>query len=138
MLLMELALNHSCSSAGAAAEVLLSCYREDHYQLNVLALGKFDPAHLQAAFTVMACRINMHILPQNLIRDGEKTFDQLRSMYPKLDLNKRWRADCHHCKGSGEIWTGDDDTESYAKCTHCKGAGQLRKSKLSLSSCKPN
>ncbi len=75
-----------------AAQVLLSAYNGEAFQLNVVDLGNLDQKHYQAALSVIQGRVELHKEPQNMIENGSSVFK---------NLWRQWQA-YHVCNRAGK------------------------------------
>ena len=77
-------------AAAAAAQVLLSCYNDRNWQLNVMDLGSLDYRLMQDAFIVMRGWLILREYPHNVIDDGKEVFDCLERKWHHLNASKRY------------------------------------------------
>lgn len=77
-------------AASAAAQVLLSCYNDRNWQLNVMDLGSLDYRLMQDAFIVMRGWLFLHKYPHNVIDDGHTIFNRLEERWQSLHVEKRY------------------------------------------------
>ena len=111
--------------AGVAAQVLLSAYKGDAYQLNIVDLCKLDPDHYQAALSVIRGRKELGGEPQNFLNNGEQIFKELWQQWERYHVKNRGKPTCNLCYGSGLIPEYPDDENNYSQktCTQCDGKG---------------
>lgn len=111
--------------AMAAAQVLLSAYNGNAYQLNIVDLCNLDKDHYQAALAVIRGRKELGAEPQNLIENGDQIFKELRKQWQRLHVENRGKPTCNLCYGSGLIPEYPDDENNYSQktCTQCEGRG---------------
>ncbi len=60
-----------------AAQVLLSAYNGNDFQLNIVDLCTLDRGYYQAALAVIRGRVELGTEPQDLLEDGEHLFREL-------------------------------------------------------------
>ena len=115
------------SGGRVAAQVLLSAYNGDNWQLNVADLVNMDRTNLHHALTVMEGRATLFVEPHDFIENGSYKFEKLQEYWKRLHIHNRWKKQCDECHGSGEIYANMDDENDYAteKCPACKGKGLL-------------
>ena len=77
-------------AASAAAQVLLSCYNDRNWQLNVMDLGSLDYRLMQDAFIVMRGWLFLHEYPHNVIEGGQEIFSALEKKWQHLHVEKRY------------------------------------------------
>ena len=77
-------------AASAAAQVLLACYNDRNWQLNVMDLGSLDYSLMQDAFIVMRGWLFLHEYPHNVIEDGQEIFTSLEDQWQHLHVEKRY------------------------------------------------
>jgi hypothetical protein len=77
-------------AASAAAQVLLSCYNDRNWQLNVMDLGSLDYSLMQDAFIVMRGWLFLHEYPHSVIEGGQEIFSALEDQWQHLHVEKRY------------------------------------------------
>ncbi len=77
-------------AASAAAQVLLSCYNDRNWQLNVMDLGSLDYGLMKDAFIVMRGWLFLHEYPHNVIDNGQAIFTRLEERWQSLHVEKRY------------------------------------------------
>lgn len=124
--LIKLALNDT-SGSRAAAQVLLSAYNGDNWQLNVTDLVCLDRENLQHALVVMECRAMLWEEPHNMVTNGSELFERLQRRWRRMHIDNRWKNECQRCYGSGLIYLNEHDEydERMTTCSHCSGKGLL-------------
>ncbi|AGF80120.1 hypothetical protein UWK_03611 (plasmid) [Desulfocapsa sulfexigens DSM 10523] len=75
--------------ARVAAQVLLSAYNGEDYQLNIVDLGLLDEKHYQAALAVIRGRTELRAEPHTLIFDGDKIFKTLWQDWKGYHVQRR-------------------------------------------------
>lgn len=76
--------------SSAAAQVLLSCYNNRNWQLDVMELGSLDYKYLQDAFIVMRGWLFLRTYPHSVIENGEQIFSALEKQWQPLHVEKRY------------------------------------------------
>ena len=76
--------------SSAAAQVLLSCYNNRNWQLDVMELGSLDYKYLQDAFIVMRGWLFIREYPHNVIENGRQIFLALEKQWQPLHVEKRY------------------------------------------------
>tara|TARA_R110001583_G_scaffold42169_1_gene134100 strand:+ start:2189 stop:2593 length:405 start_codon:yes stop_codon:yes gene_type:complete len=77
-------------AASACAQVLLSCYNDRNWQLNVMDLGSLDYRLTHDALLVMRGWLLLHEYPHNVIEDGEEIFAALEDQWQHLHVENRY------------------------------------------------
>lgn len=115
------AYNHN-GSARAAAQVLLSSYNGDNFQLDVSDLTHLDRKNYRAAITVIRSRYELSTEPHIVIENGAQLFIYLSLRWKRIARNNRYKRCCESCQGSGKIWDNGimGDPEN---CPECQGVG---------------
>ncbi|MBB5349582.1 hypothetical protein JWG42_14350 [Desulfoprunum benzoelyticum] len=103
-----------------AAQVLLSAYNGDAWQLNIVDLCVLDKSNYKAALDVIRGRVELYIEPHTLIANGDRIFEELWHSWQRYHVENRAKPLCSTCSGSGRRWV-DDSTEVV--CESCKGKG---------------
>ena len=108
-----------------AAQILLSAYNGEAYQLNIVDLCILDENNYQAALLVIRGRVELGREPQTFLKNGDKIFRDLWNRWERYHVKNRAKPDCSNCNGRGFVFDNSDDDESYAenKCPLCKGKG---------------
>jgi hypothetical protein len=108
-----------------AAQVLLSAYNGDDFQLDIVDLCNLDREHYQAALAVIRGRVELRIEPHNLLANGDQVFRELWDRWQRIHVTNRGLPDCYTCHGSGSVYEDpEDDTNSARKlCPKCGGKG---------------
>ena len=75
--------------ARVAAQVLLSAYDGEAFQLNIVDLGLLDEKHYCAALAVIRGRTEHRTEPHTLIFDGDKMFTDLYRMWKGYHVQRR-------------------------------------------------
>ncbi len=111
--------------ARVAAQVLLSAYNGEAYQLNIVDLCNLDKAHYQAALTVIRGRVERGKRPHFFLENGDEIFESLWQRWKRYHVENRGKPTCDLCYGSGLIPTYPDDEINYSQkaCTKCEGRG---------------
>ena len=111
--------------AKVAAQVLLSAYNGDAYQLNIVDLCNLDKDHYLAALSVIRGRIELDRKPQEFLKNGDQIFEGLWQQWQKYNVENRGKPTCNMCYGSGLIPEYPDDAINYSQktCTQCDGRG---------------
>jgi len=76
-----------------AAQVLLSAYNGEAFQLNIVDLGALDEKYYLAALAVIRGRTELRVEPHTLIFDGDKIFPELW---------KDWKG--YHVQSRGQLY----------------------------------
>ena len=120
--LMNLAYSGT-SAARVAAQVLLSGYNGEEWQLNITDLCLLDSNNLSHAVTFMLGRATLGKEPQDLIDNGNQVFLDLWDSWSHYHVNNRWKRQCPDCQGTGRQYTNmEDDNDLTAEiCTTCNG-----------------
>ncbi len=108
-----------------AAQVLLSAYNGEAFQLNIVDLCNLDQEHYQAALLVIRGRKELGREPQNFLRNGETVFRNLWERWERYHVENRGKPTCNLCYGSGLIPEHPDDECNYSQttCSQCEGKG---------------
>ena len=111
--------------ARVAAQVLLSAYNGDAYQLNIVDLCNLDKDHYLAALSVIRGRKELGREPQELLKNGDQIFEGLWQQWQRYHVENRGKPTCNLCYGSGLIPEYPDDENNYSQktCTQCEGRG---------------
>ena len=111
--------------ARVAAQVLLSAYNGNAYQLNIVDLCNLDKDHYQAALIVIRGRKELGREPQDFLKNGDQIFKELWQQWERYHVENRGKPTCNLCYGSGLIPEYPDDENNYSQktCTQCDGRG---------------
>ncbi|QOX81031.1 hypothetical protein FY034_18820 (plasmid) [Trichlorobacter lovleyi] len=105
------------------AQVLLSAYNGDHFQLDITDLCSLDSSNYPFAVTVIRGRYEVRREPQEVIPNGSEIFRELWGQWKRLELVERAKRSCPDCDG-GRIYKDDND-EVGVECSRCGGAGRI-------------
>ncbi len=119
---LELA-QQSTGGGRVAAQVLLSAYNGDSFQLDVTDLCNLDRSNYENALTVIRGRYEIRREPQEMVVDGSKIFRALWNQWARLELSERAKIKCPDCD-RGKIYKNSDD-EIGVVCTRCAGTGRV-------------
>jgi hypothetical protein len=113
------------SGSRVAAQVLLSAYNGEAFQLNVVDLCSLDKEHYQAALSVIRGRKELGKEPQSFLENGDQVFKGLWKQWQRYHVENRGKPTCNLCYGSGLILEYPDDECNYSQttCTQCEGKG---------------
>jgi len=108
-----------------AAQVLLSAYNGNDFQLDIVDLCNLDRRHYQAALAVIRGRVELREEPQNYAANGDMVFRDLWQQWQRLHVTNRGLPDCFTCHGSGSVYVDPDDDTNYDRkpCPKCGGKG---------------
>lgn len=106
-----------------AAQVLLSAYNGDSFQLNVTDLCNLDRGNYAYALAVIRGRYELSREPQEVIADGSNVFRKLWTQWARLELTERAKKRCPGCDG-GKVYKNADD-EIGVVCSRCAGTGRV-------------
>ncbi len=76
--------------SSAAAQVLLSCYNNRNWQLDVMELGSLDYKYILDAFIVIRGWLFLSEYPHNVIENGQQIFTALEKQWQPLHVEKRY------------------------------------------------
>ncbi len=107
-----------------AAQVLLSAYNGDSFQLDVAGLSNLDRGNYEIAITVIRGRYDLGREPHEMVTDGSKVFKALWSQWERLELTERAKRSCPDCDGRGRIYKNEDD-ETGVVCPKCSGTRKI-------------
>ena len=114
------------SGGRAAAQVVLSAYNGDEWQLDVTELSLLDGKYYLAAINVIRGRKELMIEPHNLIPNGRQIFHHIWNQWRRYHISNRWKQTCFACNGRGKIIDYDDnDREVATPCNKCGGDGLI-------------
>lgn len=122
-MLMPLARSDTGGSL-AAAQVLLSAYNGNEWQLDITDLCSLDEDHYAAALAVIRGRAEIRTEPHLLIENGDALFRRLWEQWSRYHIDNRWKRQCPECSGAGEVFT-DDVGDARETCPLCQGEGLL-------------
>ena len=108
-----------------AAQVLLSAYNGNDFQLNIVDLCNLDRLHYQAALSVILGRVELGIEPQQLLDNGDQVFLDLWERWLRYHVANRGLPDCPACRGTGLLCDDQDDevNDGWKACSRCGGRG---------------
>lgn len=114
------------SGARVAAQVVLSAYNGEEWQLDVTELSLLDAEYYQAAINVIRGRNELMIEPHNLISGGREVFRRIWNQWNRYHITNRWKQTCFTCSGNGKIVEYDNDDQQTTKsCHRCSGTGLI-------------
>ncbi|WP_448215276.1 DUF7673 family protein [Endozoicomonas sp. 2B-B] len=122
--LADLALNHGGGYARCAAQVLLSAYNGQDWQLDVTDLCELDNQNMIYAMNVLSLRRSVWEEPQYMIENGDKIFQSIAERWKRYRIDNRYKRDCRDCYASGEQEVWDDNTDELIgtrTCSTCNG-----------------
>jgi len=105
----------------AAAQVILSAYNGQAFQLDITDLCVLDAKNYQAALSVIRGRVELGTEPHNLIVDGDTIFGEIWDMWKRYSLENRHKDLCRECYGSGT--ESNEHGEVVGTCRLCGGTG---------------
>lgn len=105
------------------AQVLLSAYNGDHFQLDITDLCSLDSDNYPLALAVIRGRYEVRREPQEMIPNGSDIFRALWTKWGRLELVERAKRSCPDCDG-GRIYVSVDD-EVGVECSRCEGTGRI-------------
>jgi hypothetical protein len=80
------------SGSRAAAQVLLSAYNGEEWQLDITDLGVLSSDYYAAALAVIRGRTELMIEPHTLIENGEATFHRLWDLWQTFHVKNRGKG----------------------------------------------
>ncbi len=113
-----------CSGSRAAAQVVLSAYNGDEWQLDITDLCVLDQEHLDAALAVIRGRAEIRTEPHRLIDNGDRLFRQLSEQWFRYHIDNRWKRQCPECSGAGKVYV-DVVSDEQITCPRCQGDGLI-------------
>jgi hypothetical protein len=121
--LVELALTNT-SGGRVAAQVLLSAYNGDAFQLDLSSLCSLDRHNIVLAIAVIQGRYYTFKEPHSLILNGDQIFADLWNRWRNLHVEQRGKKLCPDCDGLGKrnSYAEDDLGEP---CPRCAGQGRI-------------
>lgn len=108
------------SGGKVAAQVLLSAYNGEEFQLDVASLNNLDRNNYELAITVIRGRYEICCEPHSVVKEGSKIFGALWDRWRRLHVEERGKRECPDCGGRGKIFADDDD-DVGTPCPRCKG-----------------
>ncbi len=109
-----------------AAQVLLSAYNGEAFQLDVAGLGNMDSGNHELAMIVIRGRYDTGCEPHSMVKDGDKIFSALWDRWIRLHVEERGKRECPDCDGRGKLFLNDDENDTRAKpCPRCAGKGRI-------------
>lgn len=112
--------------ARVMAQVLLSAYNGDSFQLDVASLSNLDQENYGYALAVIRGRSELGIEPHELIANGSKVFRDLWTQWQRLELVERAKRTCPDCDGRGKIYPDPyNDDLAPRPCERCAGTGRI-------------
>ena len=121
--LVQLAMS-DCSGSRAAAQVVLSAYNGNDWQLDITDLCVLDRPHYEAAIAVIRGRTEIRTEPHLLIENGGALFRQLWEQWSRYHIGNRWKPQCPECSGHGKVFV-DEISDAQETCPRCQGEGLL-------------
>lgn len=108
------------------AQVVLSAYNGDAFQLDIASMGNLDREHFEQAMIVIQGRYELSIEPHSVIPNGNEVFRALWDQWRRLNVEYRGLPRCTVCDGRGRVYVDPDDDENVEdrECTHCEGIGR--------------
>lgn len=83
-----------CGGSRVAAQLLLSAYNGDDYQLDVTDMRVLSRDNHDYAMAVIQGRYDTNLEPHTLLENGDQIFQDLCSRYHWLRLSNRSKARC--------------------------------------------
>lgn len=111
------------SSSRVAAQVLLSAYNGDEFQLDIVDLALLDSEHYLSAINVIRGRIEINSEPQHFIEEGDRHFHALWDRWNRYHISNRWKRECYDCAGSGKVYENQAGVSTRVECCRCRGSG---------------
>ena len=110
-----------------AAQVILSAFNGDSFQLDVAGLSNLSPRAYEIAITVIRGRYDTGREPHEMINDGNKIFRALWQQWKELELVERAKRSCPDCDGRGAIYINPkkEDDMMTEPCVRCSGSGRI-------------
>jgi hypothetical protein len=114
------------------AQVVLSAYNGDSFQLDVASMGTLDREHFEQALILIRGRYDTGIEPHSVIPDGSAVFRALWDQWMRLDVEYRGLPSCDVCEGRGRVYVNpdDDNCTKTRPCTVCNGIGRAARKYL--------
>lgn len=110
-----------------AAQALLSAYNGEAFQLDVSSMGNLDHKNYEIVLTVIRGRRDTWCEPHEMVKDGDRIFQELWQQWNRLELGERAKIDCPNCDGRGVfyIYPMDEEDMRTKPCTRCSGTGRI-------------
>ena len=106
-----------------AAQVLLSAYNGNAFQLDIVDLCNLDKEHYAAALGVIRGRVELGIEPHTLVNNGDKIFEDLWLKWERYHVTNRGIPDCYFCYGTGMVYADETEGDELKQCPECDGKG---------------
>jgi hypothetical protein len=74
-----------------AAQVLLSAFNGEEWQLNIVELSLLDQGYYEAALDVIRGRVELGIEPHTLVEGGGRIFEELWLQWERYHVGNRAR-----------------------------------------------
>lgn len=109
------------------AQVLLSAYNGDSFQLDVAGLSNLDRKNYEIALKVIRGRYEVCREPHKIIADGSKIFRALWSQWEQLEIVERAKQPCPICDSRGKIYLNPNDEHDIRSepCLRCSGTRRI-------------
>jgi len=121
--LIKVSRSHT-GQARFAAQVILSAYNGQNWQLDITDLCGFDANLYEHALNVIRGRTELKIEPHELVDNGDEVFRRLQARWVRYHIANRWRSSCLICDGSGVVYDDDDENAEHPReCDRCDGLG---------------
>lgn len=117
------------SGGRVAAQVLLSAYNGNEFQLDVASMENLDRNNYELALTVIRGRYDTCCEPHSMIKDGSKIFGALWDKWIRFHVEERGKRQCPDCSGRGRLYRDDNDEEGPI-CPRCKGKRRICRCEL--------
>jgi hypothetical protein len=121
--LLELAQTNT-GGGRVAAQVLLSAYNGDAFQLDVSSLCNLDRFNIVLAMAVIQGRYHTYKEPHSLILNGDQIFADLWNHWRNLHVEQRGKKLCPDCDGLGKRYSYAED-DLGEPCPRCAGQGRI-------------
>lgn len=110
-----------------AAQVLLSAYSGEAFQLDVAGLGNLDSKNHRLAMIVIQGRYDTNTEPHSVVAGGDKVFRGLWDQWRRLHVEERGLPECRDCDGMGTLYQNpnDEDDIRTKPCPRCFGKGRV-------------
>ena len=89
--LSTMCLEHGGSGAYAAAQVLLSTYNGNNYQVDLTDLCNLDEENFSHAIAVIRGRVLCSREPHNMIENGSEIFSDLEQIWARINTRNRYK-----------------------------------------------
>jgi hypothetical protein len=115
------------SGGKVAAQVLLSAYNGDEFQLDLASMGNFDEKNFELAMLIIRGRYDTRHEPHEMIRNGSRVFGDLWNARFALNVGERGKVACPRCDGQGELLLNPEDEydERTKPCPRCDGKRRI-------------